>query len=244
LAPPNRFTKRTLQFLATHPVHFFALQIPQVVPEIMERLFMQGAEKESTLALLPRLIPYFVVASLVMTWTSAMTYVSVRSLSEGKPISFSQSAQVANSRWRWLFPAALLAGVTVLIGFSAYIIPGIILATLYLFVPQLIIDEGATSLMIYFNRSWKLARSHFLQSVGIVIVVTSISLLLYVAEQSIEGWLTRLLWNESPPQKIITLISTTIYLFATLVAGACTDVWVCCYYLKLKVKDGRNESIG
>ena len=79
--------------------------------------------------------PYLFLASAL---SSAATY----ALLTQADISALKAFGSALSRWKLLFPAALLAGVVSLLGLAALILPGIYFLAVYLFVPYVIMEEA------------------------------------------------------------------------------------------------------
>jgi hypothetical protein len=230
----TQFTQRALKLYFKNPLPYIALQLPQVIPEVLERFLLPGAQNTPTLALLPKIVPYFMVTAIATFWSSAAIFVAAEMSARGVQPSLKETAHRVNQRLSHLIPAGLLAGVTVLVGYYAYFIPGIILTALYLFVPQLIMDGEPNQVMVYFNRSWKLTSRHFLQTLGVVIVTTSFSVLLYVGSQLTEARVSSLVTPVVTSEVIAPLIAALPMVVISLVIGSLLDVWVASYYLEMR----------
>ncbi len=61
----------------------------------------------------------------------------------GQKISYVEAMQAGLHHWGRLFAARLIAGLSVLLGFLAFIIPGLILATRFMLVDEVVVLEGA-----------------------------------------------------------------------------------------------------
>jgi hypothetical protein len=66
--------------------------------------------------------------------------------------------------------AAILASIPVMIGFAIFIIPGLLLLTVWFLIVPAIVLEG-TGPLDSFGRSWQLVKGHFWNAFGIVFVV-------------------------------------------------------------------------
>lgn len=228
-----KLLKQALKIYFKAPFIFLSLQLPGTLPNLMERFMPKGYTEAPFYSLLPYLVPYFVIAAIGTFWSSAAMYIVTRQVMNGN-VSIKAAIGSVNSKLHKLIPAALIAGVTILVGFNAFIIPGLILTAIYLFIPQLIIDEPPSQVMIYFNRSQKLSRVHLLKTVTIVLITAFLNLITYAGSQFIEPLVSEKLLSWFGIEVYGAIISGVLLTISLIAFDAFLDVLVSCYYLELR----------
>ena len=75
-----------------------------------------------------------------------------------------------------LICAGIVGQILIAVGFFLFIIPSIIVAVRFLFVPYILLDEPQTDFIGAFKKSWEISRGHFWQLFGLGVLMTLIHL--------------------------------------------------------------------
>lgn len=221
----------TVTLLLKHPVHFLLIQLPAGLTEPLEVLTTTFQREHDYLAPL-LILPVFFVLSI---FTSAATFASVLRNSQSKPLSLKETFDTVVSHGKPLLLAAMLVGSLSALGMMAYVIPALLIITVYLFVPHLILSKGGLAVTAYLNQSKDLttqSRRRFLFSFGIVFCAFLISLasdLLgkYLGQQFLE------------PDNVVLFKMASwigIRMLLTMFLGSIIDVWISFYFLEVRDK--------
>ena len=123
----------------------------------------------------------FIEAIFGPLYVGALIY-AVSCLKQGWSVSYGEAMRAGLKNWGSLFGARLLAGLFVLLGLIALIVPGIILLLRYAFLDFAVVLEGASSSMAR-SRSAHLTRDVRWQILGAAVIFllgyTAVSLVLY-----------------------------------------------------------------
>ncbi len=228
------------RLLFKRPGVFLLIQTPGALLTLFDKTFMVNVENLPPAQSLPWIIPYFCVSVIMTSFISAATYMAVLDESEGNKSSFKAAFKKVSGQLVPLFTGSLITGAVILAGFYAYLIPGILVMCLYLFLPQVIMNEPGQPLMVYFNRSWKMARSHIWSTLALVTAILIITLLGYFSDIGFAMTIGPAFLHFVPSQTALLVASRGTQLCLTIVGEAVADLWVCCYFLKI-LKEGGNK---
>jgi len=227
------------RLLWKRPGVFLLIQAPGALLTLFDKSFMANLENLPPAQALPWIIPYFCISVVMTTLIAAATFTAVREETAGRKSSMVRAFKNVLRQWIPLVAASIISGVVILAGFYAYLVPGIIVMGLYLFLPQLIIDEPGSALMIYFNRSWRLARAHVWATTTLVLIILAITMAAYFSDAMIVAALGRFFASGTetvPP--FFQWAARGGQLVLTLVGEAMADLWVCCYFLQIRLEGG------
>jgi hypothetical protein len=214
--------KKTFQTFLTAPLLFLAVQIPQGIVDAADYYAEKAwSEKETLLMGLFALVA-FVIGVVPSAITFTLTWKKEKSLK----IVLNHFA----GRWSLLLLSAIVSGVLFALGVMAYVIPGILLMTFYLFVPYLIITEPKMPLATYFYRSSSLTKKNFLVVLSTVIV----ALVIFVVFQQLGEMLgERAMYSVEDSVIGNSLLIAVTMLFSILI-NALVNIWLSHFYLELK----------
>lgn len=218
---------KTIKSLQTQPVLFLCLQLPSASTEVIET-HLSGASIETSPFQALIWIPFFFFMS---TLTTTLTYFAMVGVRDGREFSMSDFVKVLQEKWLVLLAAALLVGVICLAGFLALVLPGIYFTAMYLFVPQIVMDEANHKVMVSLNRSKALFKQAKLKTIFVVSIIFLSSIAVYFAGETIGTWLGGVLTHEGT-FRTFTLILVKVLI--SLPVGALLDVFSSHYYWSLK----------
>lgn len=210
---------------------FFAAQLPllcliclpEQVADVLSLYLAPMTEKMTTWQSRLVMIPYAAISLLLSVYSAAAVFDVVRNLQKGKKPTLGHAVTEVGKQIVPLSLATLLIGVVAALGVAAFIVPGIFVIVVYVFVPHLIMNEPGKPLMVYLNRSWKLAARHKLYVTFLVLTMAISGLLVYSSGSIF------------PTAEGSYYIAFTIgrALFSTLL-GAIIDVWIAVTFLKFQ----------
>ncbi len=239
--------RRALAEAFRHFIHrpgiFIVIQLPGLLLSLYEKLFMANVDSLPFKEGLAIIVPYFAISVIFTMLIAAMTFAVVEDARSGRKISLGESITRVWRRMALLLAASLISSIVVLLGFAAYYLPGIIIMGLYLYLPQLIMEreQGEESsrrpLMVYFNRSWRLARRNILGTACLVIATIVVTLIVYFADDGLIAVCSRLFpqlsaETNAPPTWLVGS-AEIVQAILNLAGEALADLWVCCYFLHI-----------
>lgn len=175
--------KEAFRLIGKHPLFFLLLQLPLLLSEVLFRLNMERIEQEThypTLVLwaVALWIPFYLSHFLVQAATLATL---LRIESQGAP-SWLGLREDLTSRLAPLLVGGTMVGLTVLIGMRAFILPGVLLFALYLFLPDLIVSHREFTLLAQLRRSWRFA----VQNAAVTVVILIVFGIIFIASYGLD----------------------------------------------------------
>lgn len=215
--------RSVLQSLREHPWSLLLVQLPAASINPIQDLGETWLEAHPILGVI-LCLPYLFLTSFV---SSGGTLQVVRDGSSGK-----KALTTAFARWRLLLPAGVIAGSLILLGLVAVVIPGIYFASIYLFLPYLIMEEADQPLTVYMYRSKQLAKTQFKTTILVVVSVLFIMTWSFL----FGDWFATLIAGNTMGafgQKCIQILT---HLVLAIFVGTVVDVWISHYFLRLRGK--------
>lgn len=193
------------------PLLFILFQIPQGMTDCLEiYLEKEWGDKEFWLMGL-----FAFLAFIIGIFPTSLTFSLV--INEKK--SFSHTLESLSLKWGKLLLSAFVSGILFAIGVMAYVVPGVLLMTFYLFVPYLILSEKEAPLTSYFYQSSQIAKKHFIK---VILLVFSV-LFSFILFQNIGKMAGEAIGFEYLPTLLSSLIINTI-----------VNLFLSHFYLELK----------
>ncbi len=185
----NNLIKDSLQIYADNWVFLtkallisVALIIPLILGFIPPAAAAAGAIFAKQKALMIFLAIIFFLVSIILSiiigsWSQTLVYQAVYQAGKGKPLSIKKILQLAWKKWPAYFLATLFSTFLIILGFILLIIPGIILAVWFFFIPYVVVIEKAGAVQAL-KRSKQLVEGHFWGVLGRLALIFLISILL------------------------------------------------------------------
>lgn len=152
-------------------IHWFVLlQWPGFFTFLYEKTVLLGLEKEDARDMLPKLIPFLVISSVSMFLISGAFGVYFDRARKGEKLFIKEVYEIVFGQLKSVIIAAVVCGIAFCLGILAYLLPGLGLMAVYIFVPYIVVLENPPGLTAALFRSWKLtAKIPF--KVGVVVVI-------------------------------------------------------------------------
>ncbi len=209
------------------PAILLFVQTPLALSELAQDLLGINDSVQPSPAAIAVVLPILFMLSFL---ASALSFTVVEQLDQTGQCNLNAAGnRVYSHRFR-LLVASLALGCLSGIGLVAYVIPGLILMTLFLFVPHLIIADSPTTLSVSVTRSKKLAFKFAPLSFFIVFVSFGLSLVTFLLGEHL-GTYFGAAGSDDFTRRLV--------LFATragfaMIGGGFVDVWVASYFLTLR----------
>jgi hypothetical protein len=225
--------RRFITSFKSAPLHFLLLQIPGASTDLFETWLLPDGKENSpgTIVLVLFFFLYVLIASGI---SSALTFASIRQMHGGQRPNFRVSLTEVIKKLNLVIPASILVGVVCTLGIISLVLPGAYLMAIYLFVPQIIMDEDGVPLMACLNRSTKLARPALKTCFTVVIGILGTLVISYMVGENISTLISNL--QMDPNVKI--LLAGLVKMLFSLLLGMIIDVFVSEFYYSLKETGG------
>jgi hypothetical protein len=211
----------TIRTLFMAPFLFLVIQTPQGITDALED-FVGKTYGETNVAVTAI---YAIAAFIIGIIPEALTFAMVLDVSEGRKPSLSSALSRLKGKWGRLISAAILLGVVFALGVMAYFLPGLLLMTLYLFVPHLIIQQPLSPFATYFYRASKMAKKYFLRIFLFVIIAIVTFLLTQRLGATLGVW--------------IPAASFLPVMFISMIVNAVVNIWLGYFFLTLLAKEAK-----
>lgn len=154
----------------------------------------------------------------------AMTYLALKDIeSNATPRGLS-----ILGRLKPALPALLLSGLVVglavLVGLRAFVIPGVLLFALYLYVPDLLAREPGSSLLLALKRSWRFASENMAGVAGIVVAFALLVITSFLLDQALQ--------NVAEPEGALAWAFKVVDVGFSLVTGMWLHAWVASFFIE------------
>ena len=217
--------RKTFRTLWGAPLLYLLIQLPQAIIDALEYYAEQVWGESQTLLMGGFALLAFIIGVIPSVITFAMVWKESRTL--GAVLRF------FHGKWGLILLSALVSGILFALGVMAYIIPGILLMTLYLFVPYLILTEEKAPLTTYFYRSSKLSRKKFKTVLAVVGAVLGLFIIFQKVGEALGVHASEQL--ENPLLQKILL--TSILMLFSMFINAFVNVWLSHFFLRLNADE-------
>ncbi len=225
---PWKSAKDAFSNIAQHPTIFLAIQLPLAVTEIIFRIVTPSIKGIEALPL-----KLFYASALWVLMFSANFLVQSLSVQALYSIRKSGSLQpralldFTLQRIAPLLISSVAIGLVVLAGMLAFILPGLILFTLYLYVPNFITVTQKTPLMATFRRSSSFARAHASGTLVIVAVFAVAFGISFALEDGLQT-VSEVYAGRGVPRLLFDIIDITF----SVGLGMCLQTWVAEFFIE------------
>lgn len=213
--------------LCVAPLLLLLVQFPLALTEILQEVLGINNSIQPPIGAILIILPAFFILSF---FSSALTFAATRRLVQAKPHALHHVWEDIKPHIGKLLAASVTFGCLSGLGLVAYIVPGLILMTLFLFVPHLIIADSSNSLWAYATRSKKLVANHPFFSFFVVMCSFSLSTVLYLLGEHLGTYYGAVGSND---EIRVTILVTIRSVFA-MVGGLAVDLWVASYFMTLR----------
>ena len=209
------------------PLFLFLLQAPLAITEILQEALGINNSVQPPLWAVFIVLPTFFVLSFL---SSALTLAAVFHLHTTGRCSWNNLWAMIRPKIRPLLIASIALGSLAGLGLVAYIIPGLLLMTLFLFVPHVITLDPPTSLWAYVTRSKRLVSRHPFVSFFIVVFSFGLSALLFLLGEHFGTYYGVAGSTDFGRLSILIATRSLFSMFGALII----DVWVAAFFLYLR----------
>lgn len=225
---PWKAAKDAFATIKRHPATFLAIQAPLAFTEVIFRVVTPSIKGVEALPL-----KLFYAAILWVLMFSANFVVQSLSIQALYSIRKSNSVQgralidFTLQRIAPLLTSAVAIGLVVLAGMLAFILPGLILFTLYLYVPAFITVTQKTPLLATFRRSFSFARAHASGTLVIVAVFAVAFAISFALEDGLQT-VSEAYAGAGVPRLLFDIIDITF----SVALGMCLQTWVAEFFIE------------